>query len=179
MSSNHELRRVVTSLDAAGKAVVLFDGENPHREVRPLRGNISRAVWSTDCAPAEMQGDTDRARGIKTTSPANGGTIFRVIDYPPAKPEQEALDANARMRELAHEPAIKGLPPRHPFMHRTRSVDYAIILSGEIDMLLDDSQVHLKAGDVIVQQGTNHAWVNRSDEVCRIAFVLVDAKAPD
>lgn len=179
MTSNPELRRVVTSLDSSGKAVVLFDGENPHRELRPLRGNISRAVWSTDSAPAVMQGNADRALGIKTTSPANGGTIFRIIDYPPAQPEQEALDPNARMRELAHEPPIKGLPPRHPFMHRTRSVDYAIILSGEIDMLLDDSEVHLKAGDVIVQQGTNHAWVNRSGQVCRIAFVLVDAVAPD
>jgi len=179
MSNTSELRRVVTTLDADGKAVVLFDGENPHREVRPLRGNISRAVWATDGAPAQMQGDADRAQGIKTTSPANGGSIFRVIDYPPARPEHEALDSGARMRELAHEPPIKGLPPRHPFMHRTRSLDYAIILSGEIDMLLDDSEVHLKAGDVIVQQGTNHAWVNRSDQVCRIAFVLVDAKAPD
>jgi uncharacterized cupin superfamily protein len=68
--------------------------------------------------------------------------------------------------------------PTHPFMHRTQSVDYAVIMSGEIEMLLDDSQVHLKAGDVVVQQGTNHAWVNRGKEVCRIAFVLIDAKDP-
>ncbi len=174
-----ELRRVVTSVDSGGKAIVLFDGENPHREVRPLRGNISRAVWATDCAPAQMQGDIDRAAGVKMTSPINGGSVFRIIDYPPTKPEHDTLDVNARMDELKHEAGIAGLPPRHPFMHRTRSVDYAIILSGEIDMLLDDSEVHLKAGDVVVQQGTNHAWVNRSNAVCRIAFVLVDAAIPE
>ena len=66
-------------------------------------------------------------------------------------------------------------PPRHPAMHWTASVDYAIVMSGEIDMLLDDSEVHLKAGDVVVQQGTNHAWVNRGTAPCRIAFILIDA----
>jgi uncharacterized cupin superfamily protein len=63
-------------------------------------------------------------------------------------------------------------------MHRTRTVDYAVVMSGEIDMLLDDSEIHLKAGDVLVQQGTNHAWVNRGTAPCRIAFVLIDAKEP-
>ena len=66
-------------------------------------------------------------------------------------------------------------PPRHPHMHATESVDYAIVLEGEIDMLLDDSEVHLKAGDFLIQQGTNHAWVNRGDRPCKIAFVLIDA----
>jgi mannose-6-phosphate isomerase-like protein (cupin superfamily) len=178
VSSEFELRRVVTTVDKDGKAVVLFDGENPHKEIRPLRGNISRALWATNTAPAKMQGPLDRAEGVKMTSPVNGGTVFRIIDYPPMKPEHENLDVNARMHELKDEAAIKGLPPRHPFMHRTRSVDYAIVLSGEIDMLLDDSEVHLKAGDVLIQQGTNHAWINRGTEVCRIAFVLVDAEEP-
>ena len=178
MSRDFELRRVVTTVDKDGKAVVLFDGENPHKEIRPLRGNVSRALWATNSAPADMQGECDRADGVKMTSPVNGGTVFRIIDYPPMRPEHEKLDVNARMHELKDEAAIKGLPPRHPFMHRTRSVDYAIVLSGEIDMLLDDSEIHLKAGDVLIQQGTNHAWVNRSQDVCRIAFVLVDAADP-
>ena len=71
-----------------------------------------------------------------------------------------------------------GKPARHPFMHRTRSIDYALVLEGEIDMLLDDSEVHLKAGDVLVQLGTNHAWANHSGKPCRIAFVLIDAHQP-
>ena len=178
MGQNFELRRVVTTVDRNGKAVVLFDGENPHKEIRPLRGNISRALWATTSAPAGMQGDSDRAEGVKMTSPLNGGTVFRIIDYPPVKPGHEKLDNNARMAELKDEASIKGLPPSHPFMHRTRSVDYALILQGEIDMILDDSQIHLTAGDVLIQQGTNHAWVNRSNAMCRIAFVLVDARDP-
>ncbi len=76
----------------------------------------------------------------------------------------------------AHSP--DGAKSRHAYMHRTKSVDYGIILSGEIDMLMDDSEVHLKAGDIIVQQGTNHAWVNKSDKFCRIAFVLIDGHDP-
>jgi quercetin dioxygenase-like cupin family protein len=74
--------------------------------------------------------------------------------------------------------AGKAQPPRHHAMHRTRSIDYAIVLSGEIDMLLDESEIHLKAGDVLVQQATNHAWVNRGSAPCRIAFVLIDASDP-
>ncbi len=178
MKPQFELRRVVTTVDKDGKAVALFDGENPHKEIHPLRGHISHALWATHGAPAQMQGDVDRAEGVKMTSPVNGGTVFRIIDYPPIKPEHEKLDVNTRMHELKDEASIKGLPPSHPFMHRTRSVDYALILQGEIDMLLDDSEIHLKAGDVLIQQGTNHAWVNRSNAVCRIAFVLVDAKDP-
>ena len=66
--------------------------------------------------------------------------------------------------------------PRHPAMHRTKTIDYALILSGEIDMLLDDSEIHLKPGDVVIQRGTNHAWVNRGNTPCQVAFILVDAK---
>ena len=174
-----EVRRVVTTLDETGKAVVLFDSLNPHTAVRPGKGNIANLLWVTDGAPAPLGGTVDRAAIEIGTSPPACGSIFRIMDYPPVSPETEKMDASARQKELAHEPAIKGLPPRHPFMHRTRTIDYALILQGEIDMLLDDSEIHLKAGDVLVQQGTNHAWVNRSKDVCRIAFILIDAKAPD
>jgi uncharacterized cupin superfamily protein len=72
----------------------------------------------------------------------------------------------------------RGLPVRHPLMHRTRTVDYAVVLSGEIDMMLDDSVMHMRAGDVIVQQATNHAWINRSTQPCRILFALIDSRQP-
>jgi len=101
--------------------------------------------------------------------PANG-TIFRVVDFPP---ESGARSREAILKEMG---VSEHGGARHAAMHRTKSVDYAIVLEGEIDMLLDDSDVRLKAGDVLVQQGTNHAWVNRGREPCRIAFVLVDAK---
>jgi mannose-6-phosphate isomerase-like protein (cupin superfamily) len=178
MAENYELRRVVTTLDTTGKAIVLFDGENPNRNIRPARGNVSRVIWATAGAPAEIQGTEDRSKLAKGTSPPANGTVFRIVDYPPDMGKAETLDVSQRMDELTKEGAIRGLPPKHPFMHRTRSIDYAIVMQGEIDMMLDDSEVHLKAGDVIVQQGTNHAWINRSNDICRIAFVLVDAKAP-
>ena len=178
MTTTHELRRVVTTVDSDGKAVILFDGENPHRQVRPARGNVSRVVWATSGAPAEIQGGDDRARLATGTSPPPAGTVFRIVDYPPDMGKAETLDVAQRMNELTHEAPIAGLPPCHPYMHRTRSIDYAIVMQGEIDMLLDDSEVHLKAGDVVVQQGTNHAWVNRGTEPCRIAFVLIDSQEP-
>jgi hypothetical protein len=178
MTKDVELRRVVTTLDDTGTATVLFDGENPQKSLRPASGNTTRLVWVTGETPADMSGRKDRAAIEIGTSPPAGGTIFRIVDYPPAPPNSEKLDAGHRMGQLATEAPIRGRPPRHPFMHRTRSLDYVIILSGEIDMLLDESEIHLKAGEVLVQQGTNHAWVNRGTEICRIAFVLVDAQAP-
>jgi uncharacterized cupin superfamily protein len=81
------------------------------------------------------------------------------------------------MKGVNH-PPIKGIPVKHPMMHRTRTLDYAMILSGEIDMMLDDTSVHLKQGDVIVQQATNHGWVNHGSQPCRILFVLMDSKEP-
>ena len=173
------VRRVVTTLDESGRAVVLFDGRNPNCTLRPARGNMMNLLWSTPGAPAEISGPTDRGAVQIGTQPPAHGTAFRIVDYPPTTAEQEAkLDASQRQHEIGSDAPKRGLPPRHPFMHRTRSLDYAIVLAGEIDMLLDDSEVHLKAGDVIIQQGTNHAWINRGKDVCRIAFVLVDANEP-
>jgi mannose-6-phosphate isomerase-like protein (cupin superfamily) len=102
-----------------------------------------------------------------------------VADSPPAR---DALDhmGKSTMQDVvgaAGTPA-KGIAPRHPLMHRTRTLDYAIIMSGEIDMLVDEGEVHLKAGDVVVQQATNHAWVNRGTQPCRIAFILLDGQEP-
>ena len=90
----------------------------------------------------------------------------------------ENLDPNFLAKIAGQKLAPGAKPPRHPGMHRTRSIDYLAVLSGEIDMLLDDSEVHLKAGDVMVQRGTVHAWINRGKEVCRIAVAMIDAKEP-
>jgi quercetin dioxygenase-like cupin family protein len=121
----------------------------------------------------------DRAdRSIAVAPPANG-SILRIVDFPPVTPEVDKMDGTALRREMGVDHGgAAGAPSRHAYMHRTKSVDYAIILSGEIDMLLDDSEVHLKAGDILIQQATNHAWVNRSAEFCRIAFILIDAHDP-
>jgi len=163
------VRRIVTG-HRDGKAVVIYDGAAPNQKLRQASGLVSTLLWVTDETPADISGTADRAARDIGVPPPTNGSIFRVVDFPP---EQGARSREAILREMGV--ADRGAA-RHHGMHRTRSVDYAVVLEGEIDMLLDDSEVHLKAGDVLVQQGTNHAWVNRGTQPCRIAFVLIDAK---
>src|ERR1700733_7321226 len=170
-----EIRRVVTCNEANGKAVVLFDGASPRITARPEAGVESSLLWVTDTTPAEAGGAHDRGDRTVGIPPPPGGSIFRIVDFHPFDDSKLPLDHMTRNIGADHMPA-KGWAPRHPAMHRTRSIDYAIVMSGEIDMLLDDSEIHLKTGDVLVQQGTNPAWVNRGPAPCRIAFVLIDAK---
>ncbi len=171
-----EVRRVVTGHDETGKAIVLMDGPSPNTVAREATGTVARLMWVADATPADISGGTDAAARKIGIPPPEGGSVFRLVDFPPA-PDLAGIPADLMARDLGGEQATgNARPPRHPYMHRTRSIDYAVIVSGEIDMLLDDSEVHLRAGDVVVQRGTNHAWVNRGTEVCRIAFVLIDAR---
>ncbi len=166
------VRRVVTGHDATGKAIVLFDGPAPNVKLRAATRLTSTLLWVTDESPADNSRNADRAEREIGVAPPERGSIFRVVDFPPAA-EAGAVDNAAMLKEMGLDGG--GGATRHASMHRTRSVDYAVVISGEIDMLLDDSEVRLRAGDVLVQRGTNHAWVNRGAESCRIAFVLVDA----
>jgi len=168
-------RRVVTGYDARGRAVVLIDGAAPNAKLRKATGLTSTLLWVTDESPAELSGETDKADREIGVAPPPRGSIFRVVDFPPAA-EFGAVDSAAMLREMGIAAGHGGA--RRAGMHRTKSIDYAVVISGEIDMLLDDSEVHLKAGDVLVQRGTNHAWVNRGKESCRVAFVLIDAQEP-
>jgi mannose-6-phosphate isomerase-like protein (cupin superfamily) len=178
MTLSADVRRVVTTVDKSDKAVVLLDGANPHKKVRPQTQTVSRLLWVTGESPADLSGTADRAAVDIGIMPPAGGSVFRIVDFPPDTAQVRNLDPATMHRSLGAGAPRRGLPPRHPAMHRTRTVDYAVVMAGEIDMLLDDSEIHLKAGDVLVQQGTNHAWVNRGSEPCRIAFVLIDAKEP-
>jgi len=171
-----EVRRIVTGLDSAGKAIVMFDSKVALASFRSPNG--AAEMWVTDKSPPDFSWTDDRAKIKVGLIPPKGGTIFRVVDFVPTSAKIDAMDINTMMKVVGDHAPSKGLPPRHPMMHRTRSVDYAIIISGEIDMLLDDGEVHLKAGDVVVQQATNHAWVNRGKEICRIAFILMDSQDP-
>ena len=173
-----EVRRVVTTHDATGKAIVLLDGVPPQQMGRPESGVASRLCWVTDATPADIAGRQDRGDRKVAIPPPPNGSIFRIVDFAPGT-DKANLPADHMARQMGEAHAGgKARPPRHHAMHRTKSIDYAVIMSGEIDMLLDDSEIHLKAGDVLVQQGTNHAWVNRGTETCRIAFVLIDAIDP-
>ena len=166
-------RRVVTGHDASGRAVVLIDGAAPNAKLRKATGLTSTLLWVTDASPADNSGSADAADREIGVAPPGRGSIFRVVDFPPAA-EAGAIDNAAMLKEMG---ISAGGPARHATMHCTRSVDYAVVISGEIDMLLDDTEVHLEPGDVLVQRGTNHGWVNRGKESCRIAFVLIDAEA--
>jgi len=142
-----QLRRVVTGHGADGRAVVKIDEIAQNSPVgRP--GRSACVVWTTESFPVDNNGDTDGGKRQVGTTLKNG-TVFRVVEFLP------------------------GVSPR---IHRTDSIDYAVVMSGEIDMEMDYSVVHLKAGDVLVQRGTIHNWINRGMEPCQIAFVLVDAK---
>jgi mannose-6-phosphate isomerase-like protein (cupin superfamily) len=170
-----DIRRVVTGLDDRNHAVVLFDSRIPLKKDSPVISSTN--FWITDSTPPNLsrQDTADRPIGV---SPPDNGTKFRVVEFAPLDPATEAkLPPEMIMKGVNHPPE-KGIPVKHPMMHRTRSLDYAVILSGEIDMLLDDTSVHLQQGDVIVQQATNHGWVNHGSQPCRILFVLMDSKEP-
>jgi mannose-6-phosphate isomerase-like protein (cupin superfamily) len=178
MALSENVRRVVTTIDQDDKAVVLTDGPIPRKKVRPQSQTISRLIWVTHETPADLSGTKDRAAADIGIMPPRGGSVFRIVEFPPETAEMRNLDPATMHHSLGGGAPNRGLPPRHPAMHRTRTVDYAVVMAGEIDMLHDEQEIHLKAGDVLVQQGTNHAWVNRGTEPCRIAFVLIDAKEP-
>lgn len=172
------IRRVVTGKDATGKAIASIDAVATTVHRREELGITNTLLWVTDSIPAALSNPEDAANKKVGVVPPPGGTIFRVIEI---APEREVMaDYGTRLRifqglGLAPEGESRE-KPRDPTMHRTKTIDYALILSGEIDMLLDDSEVHLKPGDVVIQRGTNHAWVNRGNRPCQIAFILIDAK---
>ena len=142
-----KVRRVVTGHDKDGKAVVAIDEVS--RDVVSYRPGATIAnIWSTAGFPVDNTNTADGAKEITGTT-RDGGAVFRVIEYAP------------------------GVAPRN---HRTNSIDYAVVLSGEIDMDLDGEVVTLRAGDVLVQRGTIHDWINRYQVPCVIAFVLIDAR---
>ena len=172
------VRRIVTGHDKDGTAVIISDGMK-ESITRPA-GVSSALLWVTDDTPADISGSKDQAERTIGVPPPMNGSILRIVDFPPVTGEIK-VDNAAFTSEmgLGTQQRRKGKYTDHPFMHRTKSIDYAIVLEGEIDMLLDDSKVHLKAGDILVQQGTNHAWVNTGRTPCRIAFVLIGAHEPE
>ncbi len=142
-----KIRRVITGHDDQGRSKVLID-ETVSNVISSRPGAQSSVIWSSTGFPVSNDGDHDPShQDIATT--IDNGTVFRIVYYRP------------------------GVAPRN---HRTDSIDYAVVISGEIDMELDVGSVHLKAGDVVVQRGTIHNWVNKGKEPCIIAFSLIASK---
>jgi mannose-6-phosphate isomerase-like protein (cupin superfamily) len=172
------VRRVVTGHDTDGRSVVLFDSAAPNVKGR-TQGNASTLLWVTDETPADVSGHADRAAREIGVPPPRGGTIFRLAEFPPSTGGEDLLDHATVLRDFGiGADVLPGRPAHHPLIHRTRTIDYVVVLEGEITLLLDDSEVRLAAGDVVVQQGTNHAWINRGPGRCRLAMVFVDAREP-
>jgi len=180
------VRRVVTGHDRNGKTVVISDGPAPAVHTNPLRpGHWSVDVWRTQATPAQIaRSAADPTGGPRKQLPHRTGTVVRIADFAPESESMRKLDPESAKKVFAAMGNESGSTfeagGRHPMMHRTETIDYAIVLSGELTLVLDGTDVVLRAGDVVIQCGTNHAWSNRSGKPARIAFVLVDGKfAPD
>jgi quercetin dioxygenase-like cupin family protein len=176
------VRRVVTGHDADGRAIVLEDRPCPAVHTNPHRpGHISCDLWKTSASPVPLKAEEpEPTAGPKVLHPPRNGTVFRISEVPPeteATRELTPEKAKAAFEAMgAGNASTFGKNQRHPFMHRTETVDYAVVLDGEIVMLVDEGEVHLKAGDVVIQRGTNHAWSNRSGKPVRMLYVLVDGQ---
>ena len=176
------IRRVVTGHDKSGKAVVLSDGAVPVVHSNPMRpGQMSYEVWKTSAMPIPLAAvESEPTGGKRQLHPVPGGTVFRISEVPPESdairnmtPEQSRAAFAASNAEDA---STWGRGGRHPLMHRTETVDYAVVLEGEITLIMDEGDVKLKAGDVVIQRGTNHAWRNHTDKPTRMLYVLMDGR---
>jgi len=178
-------RRIVTGHNAAGLAIIQSDAPPPRVKKLGATGPTFYEVWNTTDTPAPI----DRSSGEPpekelTLAPPRRGTRIRVLDIPPETDEMRNIspaEAREHFAEIgAAEASRHGSgAARHPFMHRTETVDYGIVLEGEIVLIVDEGETLVEAGDIVVQRGTNHGWANRSGKNCRIAFILIDGQFTD
>ena len=175
MTETRQSRRIVTGHDAAGRSVIKIDDRGAHG-----LGTLAE-LWITDATPADNRGEADATDRPVSLAPPTGGTTFRTFRVAPESaaagmdPEQRAKLVRERFAAMNAADALVDTS-RHPAMHKTRTVDYIILLSGRVTLLLDDDEVDLEPFDVVVQRGTNHAWVNRGTEPALLIAVLIDAK---
>ncbi len=183
---SEQIRRVVTGHDARGRAVIQEDCPVPRvQRIGGEHGPLFFEVWNTRETPTRI----DRASGEPaedgiSLAPPKNGTRIRVLDIPPDDASLEALSpeqAKAHFAEVAAADASShsGGGSRHAFMHRTETVDYGIMLEGELTLIMDIGETVVRAGDIVIQRGTNHGWANRSGRNCRIAFILIDGVYAD
>ena len=181
--SEQPVRRIVTGHDAEGRAVFLEDGPVPRvQRIGGEHGPLFFEVWNTTATPAlidRASGEPEET-GIQLAPPTNG-TRIRVLDIPPDGDRLDNItpeEAQAHFAEVGAGDASShsGQGSRHAHMHRTETIDYGIVLEGELVLILDEGETVCRPGDIIIQRGTNHGWANRSDRNCRIAFILIDGK---
>jgi len=163
-----EPRRIVTGHDAQGKSVIVIDGPPT-----PFG-----AYWLTDSAPVDNSRSGDAGELVRKLEPPPGGSIFRFAAIPPEDASVSSEERERRTAKMFAQMEASNCrvdTSRHPGMHKTRTIDYVVLLSGEVTLILDKGEVDLKPFDVVVQRGTNHAWANKGKEPALIAAVLIDA----
>jgi hypothetical protein len=168
-------RRVVTGHDKAGKSIFIADGLAPNvLQMASMPGVALTDLWRTGSAPASNAGNKDAARGKIKLEPPTDGTILRIVEFPPDRMWRKSADAKKAFASIGAHGA-----PDHAsddaMMHATASVDYIIVLEGEIYAVLDKGETLLKRGDILIQRGTNHSWSVRGNKPCLVAAVLVGA----
>lgn len=170
------IRRVVTGHDRDGKSIFIMDGEAPNvLEMKSMPGVALTDLWRTKTSPASNAGNRDAAAGKIKLEPPQEGTILRIVEFPPDSAWREAADAKAAFASIG----ASGAPDHgstDAMMHCTATVDYIIVLSGEIYAIMDEGEKLLKQGDILVQRGTNHSWSVRTNAPCVIAAILVGAQ---
>ena len=180
MQALPEFKRVVTGHDQQGQAIIASNGPTPN--VFPLTavpGTVFYELWSSTATPALLDNASDPSNKPLQLSPVPGGSVIRVVDIPPDSVQNQvsADDAAAVFAEIGEVHAGTGQrDSKHKLMHRTETLDYGIVTEGEVWLVLDEEEVHLKRGDVVVQRGTNHAWSNRTEAMARMVFILLDGR---
>ena len=175
------IRRVVTGHNAQGLAIIQEDGPAPRvQQIGGPAGPMFHEIWNTQATPVPIDAASGEPAedGIKL-APPKGGTRIRVLDIPPEGDTIRTMspeEARAHFAEVGASDASahSGETTRHALMHRTETIDYGIVLEGELVLIMDEGETTVRAGDIVIQRGTNHGWSNRSDSNCRIAFILID-----
>jgi len=173
-----EIRRIVSGHNAQGKSVFIIDdkvGVPANR--RSSTGTSVVELWQTDSTPADNSGDKDPTEHPFRLPPPANGSVFRVVEYPPDKDRFAAMSAQDWSSDAKNQGYHRDAGnARHAGFHKTDTIDYAIVVEGEIVALMDEGEKVMKQGDVLIQRGTSHAWANRTDKPARVAFILIDAK---
>jgi mannose-6-phosphate isomerase-like protein (cupin superfamily) len=170
------VRRVLTGHDAEGRSIFIADGLAPNvKEMASMPGLALTDLWETAAAPASNSGDKDAADRPVRLEPPRNGTLLRIVEFPPDSAWRQGADAKAAFKSIGAGHA-KDRASSDPMMHKTSTVDYIIVLKGEIHAVMETGEKLLKAGDILVQRGTNHSWSVRGNEPCIVAAILVSAK---
>ena len=173
------VRRVVTGHDAQRRSIISMDGAPTVIPFKAVPGTVFHELWTTNEMPVRVDNGPDPTGRALQLQPTKHGSVIRIVDIPPDSVQNQASaeEIAAGFASMGAGHAVEGQTnAKHKVMHRTQSIDYGIVLAGEVWLVVDEGETRLGPGDIVIQRGTNHAWSNRTEEMCRIAFILLDGK---